>query len=206
MRHPGNFLLTRSRKRFQEVITVAQKLRTQYSLFLCRVSTHLHEDVDHETLWLALLNEVRHYSSQVPLVKKASGFHDTSFQSFTKCYSYTHKELYTNAVLYDGMAMFQRIVECMTKELTDTFHDDSSSLRLSEEANWIKEKKSRANSRQKTHTHSQDKAKKRTRTKNRSRRGRTRSSVARGARDCTREKANLHLGFYQQTPLMNAVT
>ena len=38
-----------------------------------------------------------------------------------------HKNLY--AVFYDGTAIFQRIVEHMTKELTDTFHDDKSSLR-----------------------------------------------------------------------------
>ena len=69
--------------------------------------------------------------------------------------------------------MFQRIVERMTKELTDTFHDDHSSRRR--RGTLVREKKAHR-------------------------------SVARGARDCTREKANLHLEFYQRTPLMNAVT
>ena len=64
-----------------------------------------------------------------PTGKEASGFHDTPFQSFTECDIYTRKELFINAVLYDGTAMFQRIVERMTMELTDTLHDDSSSLR-----------------------------------------------------------------------------
>ena len=32
-----------------------RKFRTQYSLFLVWVSTHLHEDVDHKALWPAFL-------------------------------------------------------------------------------------------------------------------------------------------------------
>ena len=94
-----------------------------------------------------------------PTGREASGFHDTSFQSFKECDICTRKELYTNAVFHDGTAMFQRIVERMTKgtdghfsrgqfiiedrtrllfqrivermtkELTDTMYDDSSSKR-----------------------------------------------------------------------------
>ena len=64
-----------------------------------------------------------------PTAKEASGFHDTSFQSVTKCNIYTRTELCTNAVFYDDTAMFQRIVDRMTKELTDTIRDASLSLR-----------------------------------------------------------------------------
>ena len=50
--------------------------------------------------------------------KEASGFHDTSFQYVMKCDVYIRKELYANVVLSGGTAIFQGIVEYMTKELT----------------------------------------------------------------------------------------
>ena len=64
-----------------------------------------------------------------PTGQKASGFHGTSFQCIMKCYIHTCKDLYANAVFSGSTVMFQRIVERVTKELTDTLHDDSSSLR-----------------------------------------------------------------------------
>ena len=41
---------------------------------------------------------------------QASGIHDTSFQSNTKCCVHIRKELYANVVLPSGTTMFQRIV------------------------------------------------------------------------------------------------
>ena len=53
--------------------------------------------------------------------KKACGIHDTSFQSYMKCDVYTCKD---NVVSSGGTTVFQRIVEHMTEERTDPFHDE----------------------------------------------------------------------------------
>ena len=67
-------------------------------------------------------------SSQVYLVKEPS---ETKFDIDIRKNLYVnvelHKDLY--AVCPGGTAMFQRIVECMMKELTDTVDDDKSSRR-----------------------------------------------------------------------------
>ena len=57
-------------------------------------------------------------SSQVSLLKKANGFHDTSFQSKMKCDMCIRKESHANAVLSSGTNMFQEIVERTTKQPT----------------------------------------------------------------------------------------
>jgi len=49
--------------------------------------------------------------------KKASGIHDTTFQSIMKCDVDIRKDLYANVVLSGGNTMFQGIGERMTKEL-----------------------------------------------------------------------------------------
>ena len=50
--------------------------------------------------------------------KDASGIHDTTFQSITKCDVDIRKDLYGNVVLSGGTTMFAGIVERMAKELT----------------------------------------------------------------------------------------
>jgi actin beta/gamma 1 len=50
--------------------------------------------------------------------KKASGIHDTTFQSIMKCDVDIRKDLYGNVVLSGGTTMFAGIGERMTKELT----------------------------------------------------------------------------------------
>ena len=73
--------------------------------------------------------------------------------------------------------MFQRIVERMTKELTDTCHDDHSSRRR--RGTLVREKGQRGGKIELSWS------------------GCSRS-VARGARDYTREKAGLHPELYQR--------
>ena len=132
-----------------------------------------------------------------PTGKEASGFHDTSLQIFTKCDIYTRKELYTNAVFYDGTAMFQRIVERMTKELTDTFHDDSSSLRPAISRGEVDQ------GGEKKKVHNQQQVKKRAEPTAGKRK--KKNVVGAGVPAPLHEerviarakKANLHLGFYQ---------
>ena len=50
--------------------------------------------------------------------KEASGIHDTTFQSITKCDVDIRKDLYGNVVLSGGTTMFAGIGERMTKQLT----------------------------------------------------------------------------------------
>ena len=50
-------------------------------LFLDWVSTHLHGDVDHETLWMALLNEVRQSAREGGIGSLFSGIHDVSYHT-----------------------------------------------------------------------------------------------------------------------------
>ena len=50
--------------------------------------------------------------------KEASGIHDTTFQSITKCDVDIREDLYGNVVLSGGTTMFAGIGERMTKQLT----------------------------------------------------------------------------------------
>ena len=65
-------------KSFSECLLLRRKLRILHSVFLDWVSTHLHEDVDHETLWRALLNEVRRIAGDGGVGSPFSVIHDVS--------------------------------------------------------------------------------------------------------------------------------
>ena len=79
-------------------------------------------------------------TSQVSLTKMPTDSTTPLFLSNMKCDVDIRKESYAKAVLSSATNMFQRIVERMAKELTDTFHDDSSSLQPDAHAphvHWI---------------------------------------------------------------------
>ena len=64
---PGNFTLKWSRRIFQEVITVAMKIEnTIQPVIGLGFHSSANEDVDHDALWLALLDEVRQPEAHAP--------------------------------------------------------------------------------------------------------------------------------------------